>query len=405
MSTTDNPQPSADDEAYKLVSRFINIQTPGTTTGSPRWLQAAGLIAETCPLLRDVLEATSRLFLAKTIKDTEIELDAQQRYGSVLSRVQSSLRQPDESSSTWLLLSIAVVTIFEMLQQRSENPIVCHWGALLTLIEKRGPLRHVHGIERCFFIELRLLWVLWSVEFRRPTFLSLEEWRTIPWTQTDVQKDALQHLLDTVLEIPAFLRQCDRYTEMSNDPSIPAQESTLMMRSMQSWAFILRNRLQQWKGDYADDYPAGQPYECNQNDTLPIFQCWNRERDIVITPTAFMYPDLVLATSLCIYKAILLSLSNEVVSADFITQTKKYSYACDICRSIQFYLQANHGNVTMQILYPLRIAYQVFEERSIERQFVEDISEFIVKQYHFEAFPSLVTATTPPDNSVLNQQI
>jgi hypothetical protein len=66
---------------------------------------------------------------------------------------------------------------------------------------------------------------------RRPTFLSREEWKTVPWNGNFSNKDMLQHLLD-ILEIPAFLEQFDKENCVSSTESIISSDQTSSHRSL-----------------------------------------------------------------------------------------------------------------------------------------------------------------------------
>ena len=156
-----------------------------------------------------------------------------------------------------------------------------------------------------------------------------------------------------------------------------------------AWTDALSSQLDQWKLDYVGARLDDQQPDAPEADTLlPAFRCWNPSKTVLITPMALQYPDIILAASFCMYNAAHLLLATVQISSISNHQAERYLYACNICRSVSYFLQYAPEPLIIRIIYPLRIAYDNFEEGSVEQQFVKDVSKLIGKQQQFKYFSS-----------------
>src|SRR5437762_11174081 len=136
-----------------------------------------------------------------------------------------------------------------------------------------------------------------ALVMRVPTFLAREEWKIVPWSAGSSAKDAMHHLLDQVVDIPAFLAQFDMFMESLSSGSMPSSEVVPTQTKLWKWVADLDHRLRQWKKDWVDDYPHGQVKEVSTQgtDPFPVFRCRNLATMEIITPKTLVYPDLRLA--------------------------------------------------------------------------------------------------------------
>ena len=181
---------------------------------------------------------------------------------------------------------------------------------------------------------------------RKPTFLNEEAWKTIPWSAGTSTKDILHHLLDLTVEIPALLEEADNLTTRVGLMS-PPDEVDLQARRVQLWERIadLMQRMQQWKKDWADCYPAGLPREVDSqtnddNDPFPIFHCRNLWTMQTVRPPTIIYPDLRLVQSMCAYFAYRVVLSTiDTRPEGSVSLVEKYQLGCGIARSLECYIR------------------------------------------------------------------
>lgn len=92
---------------------------------------------------------------------------------------------------------------------------------------------------------------------------------------------------------------------------------------------------------------------------------------------------MTIATSLCMYNTARLLLSATRLLPDSPAQ-KVYNYACDICRSVPFYIRSAPRSVMMQIEFPLRVISGTFDKASIESKFIEDMCQLIRDRHRLE---------------------
>ena len=241
---------------------------------------------------------------------------------------------------------------------------------------------------------------------RKPTFLNEEAWKTIPWSAGTSTKDILHHLLDLIVEIPALLEEADNLTTRVGLMS-PPDEVDLQARRVQLWERIadLTQRMQQWKKDWVDCYPAGLPREVDSqtnddNDPFPIFHCRNLWTMQIVRPPTIVYPDLRLTQSMCVYFAYRVILSTvDTRPEGSVSLVEKYQLGCDIARSLECYIRQSPSNMVSHIALAVRVAWEVFPECGIERKFIKEVFILVERRcsLHTWELPELLTrAGSPP---------
>lgn len=244
-----------------------------------------------------------------------------------------------------------------------------------------------------------------AIVHRRPTFLSSRDWITVPWTGNETTKDILHRLLDIAVGVPEFLFQTDQFTmSLRTGDAVPVDLAALQS-AIQAKATELDSRLRLWKIMCADNYPAGQPWEAVQSggeassagagsggdgvddDDFPIFRCRNISTMQIVTPTVFMYPDLLLAQSLCFYWAVRLVISaadSGVVSV--VAPAERYELACNICRSMRFFVLRAPGCLASRMMFVLRVAFDSFADGMAEKHFIATLFIYIGERLRLATF-------------------
>jgi hypothetical protein len=161
----------------------------------------------------------------------------------------------------------------------------------------------------------------------------------------------------------------------------PPDDVDLQARRVQLWERIadLTQRMQQWKKDWVDCYPAGLPREVDSqtnddNDPFPIFHCRNLRTMQTVRPPTIVYPDLRLAQSMCVYFAYRVILSTiDTRPEGSVSLVEKYQLGCDIARSLECYIRRSPGNMVNRLALAVRVAWEVFPECGIEREFIKAV--------------------------------
>jgi hypothetical protein len=231
---------------------------------------------------------------------------------------------------------------------------------------------------------------------RKPTFLNEEAWKTIPWSAGTSTKDILHHLLDLSVEIPALLEEADNLTTMTL--MIPPDNVDLQARRVQLWERIadLTQRMQQWKKDWVDCYPAGLPREVDSqtnddsNDPFPIFHCRNLRTMQTVRPPTIVYPDLLLAQSMCTYSAYRVILSTiDTRPEGSVNLVERYQLGCDIARGLEYYVRWSPGVLVNRLAFVVRVAWEVFPECGIEREFIKAVFMLVEQRRSLHLWSSM----------------
>lgn len=157
-----------------------------------------------------------------------------------------------------------------------------------------------------------------------------------------------------------------------------------------------------WKAMYADTYPRGRPREELDEETsdgFPVFQCRDPRSLQVQTAKILLYPDILLATSMCLYWALGL-----IVSApdhgftSVMGLQERYQFACNICRSMKYYIQHIPGCLVSRIMFVLRTAFDTFSEGMIEKAFMTDLFLYIGRKLEFPVFSNQCTSCAIRDD-------
>ncbi|PGH00861.1 hypothetical protein AJ80_09113 [Polytolypa hystricis UAMH7299] len=378
-----------------LLDRFVDAFSPevGSGNGASTTIRSAAGIRMFSPLLSDAFRAVSTTYFGQSMSQKNMEISGYKDYLTVLRDLQHALYDPVQSTAQGTLLTVALLMCFEALQRTTPGSVMNHGLGVLRLLEFRGPHKHMFGIEHLCFTELRPYWVCITVLTRVPTFLAREEWKTIPWSAGSSVKDIMHHLLDQVVEIPALLSQFDRFMEGLNSGYMEYTDVAPMQKVLWTWLADINQRLCQWKTTWADHYPGGQVTEALPQgaDGFPVFQCRDPATMEVITPTILVYPDLRIAHSLCIYYSARLILATvDTRPTDAVQPQEQFEFACNICRSIEYFVRNSPGSVVNRLAFPLRVAYDALPEGNIERDYVATIFHLVERKFNLRLWGSMI---------------
>jgi hypothetical protein len=232
---------------------------------------------------------------------------------------------------------------------------------------------------------------------RQPSFFASEEWKTVPWSAGTTQKDILHHLLDLTVEVPALLAQHDEL-QAAVEPVMGAHEKTVKQTALWNGVADLTGRLLQWKTTWVDGYPDGPPREVEATPTgqFPVFQCRDLRTGAIITPTKFVYPDLRLAQTMCLYFTTRLILSSvDARPEGRVGPPEQYALGCGICRTLEWYILTAPGNMINRLAFPVRVAWEVFPDGGPERQFLYEVLKLVERRHALGLWGSGMSELSP----------
>ncbi|OJJ39920.1 hypothetical protein ASPWEDRAFT_102964 [Aspergillus wentii DTO 134E9] len=376
-----------------LVDQLIKNFSPdmeAPSGGGRIQLQAAAEMRVFSPILCSAFEAASLTFVGSRDQNKSLEVAGNVRYVRVLRLLQNALYSPKDSKETDVLLTVFLSTIIEAFRNNSKDSLFKHQLGGLQLLNSRTPYRHRYGIERSLFVDLRLYWVTAALVQRKPTFLATKKWLTVPWPEGAHTKDILQRLLDVAVNVPAYLSQIDEFSSFLRTMSLPTSQLVELQTNIWETATELDTRLQVWKTSQADTYHLGQFWEetdSDSSDGFPVFRCRNQSTLQTTVPPILVYPDLLLATSMCFYWAMRLVVSTtDSGLVNVLTLQERYQFGCNICRSMKYYIQNIPGCLVSRMMFVLRTAFDMFADGMMEKQFVTELFQYIGKKFEFPVF-------------------
>jgi hypothetical protein len=235
---------------------------------------------------------------------------------------------------------------------------------------------------------------------RQPTFLSEEAWKTVPWMAGTSTKDLLDHLLDLAVEIPTVLAMADELGGV--DPAAGTGEPSGPQQRLWDYVADLTRRFEQWKTDWADRHPGGPPREVEspgdegELERFPIFHCRDQKTMQVMQPLSIVYPDLRLAQSTCLYWAFRIVLSTgDTRPEGALTMWDKYHMACNIARGLEGYIRRAPGNMINRLVLPVRVAWEVFPPRGVEREFIKAVFVLVDRRHSLRLWASSMPELSP----------
>lgn len=410
-----------------LLERLVDDFSPesAANTGSVVEWRTAIEMRVLSPLLGRAFTTAALTLAGYREQDRSLQMAGQGRYVRTLRSLQETLYHPTESRSTAALIVVVLFTIIEVLffclrawppfvaladpcrplnKPRQSPSSTISWEACSSCNYARptdiamgsnvrfsstfGSTGYVRrGLGKLLLTRTQ---VTAALATRKPTFMASEEWLTVPWIGDAPPKNILHRLLDIVVDIPAYLSQFDELCASLNDGTKTPPELVTSQSNVRDHAMELDRRLRQWECQDASQYPAGGLWEqvdLEGKDDFPIFRCQHFKTVDIIQPTVLVYPDLLLAMSMCFYWATRLILSaGDPGIVRVLSPEERYILACNICRSVKYYVLNIPGCLVSRLMFVLRVAFDTFAEETVEKEFVSDLFAYIGVQFRFPVF-------------------
>lgn len=215
----------------------------------------------------------------------------------------------------------------------------------------------------------------------------------MPWSAGSSVKDSMQLLLDVAVDIPALLYEFDKFMQACNEARLSYAEMSATQTVLCNWVGQLDRRLRRWKEEWVDSQPDGPAEEgvLAADNQFPVFQCRDFDTMQTITPQPLVYSDLRHAQTMCIYYAAHLVLAAaDTRPLGGMSSREQYIYACNICRSMEFYIRTIPGGLINRLAFPLRVAYDALPVGGMERKFVEDVFHLVEEKFKLRLWGSMI---------------
>ncbi|RAL14742.1 uncharacterized protein BO97DRAFT_412049 [Aspergillus homomorphus CBS 101889] len=373
-------------------------------------LRDASLMRGQSELLQVAFENTALIFIGRTGGDRDIEMAGHRHNTYAIRLMRRALRRCsgkpvplDVFVAAYIFIIREVgrqelnapnpqLSLFQVLTGDS-SALLKHLVGAAQLLQSRKPDEHRSGIAQAIFLDHRIYSIAGSILLRRPLFLLDSDWMTIPWGHQP--KDMLHQLLDIGVQVPYYLFQTDKYRSELESGASDHEELRHGYSSPSAWAQALDNRLQRWYHESIVNYNHGAIQESPErlDTSFPIFSCHDPAGRI-FTPPLLTYPDLLLTTVMCYYWALRITIAASSHLPTLLEQ--RYEWACNICRSLEAYIAKGPRCFIYRILYPVVVAYQVFERNSIERGFIDRLCRRLDEHYQVNVCWDLLAQAGEP---------
>lgn len=248
-----------------------------------------------------------------------------------------------------------------MLLCTSHDAWIRHGQGVATLFQLHGPrtCRDKNTFE--LFRSSRFLIVLSSLASRRPTFLSDQSWKVVPWQQQNLSKDSMDSLLDIMCDVPTLRSTLFTLQNIANTADLNAATCYALVED----ATAVFTRLEEWRRIW-DASPEGcivrvsADGEQPQNESLHFASLY-----------AANCCSLYDASLILVLETILLSAQPGQLypGAAAILYEKGRQAAMEICASLDFQLQHSHTRLgQLFVIWPLREAGKILSKGSPAEQ-------------------------------------
>jgi hypothetical protein len=242
-----------------------------------------------------------------------------------------------------------------MLLCTSHDAWIRHGQGISTLYRLNGPelCRDKNIFE--LFRSSRFLMLLSSLASRRPTFLSEQSWKTVPWQQQNVAKDSMDSLLDLISQVPA-LRSTLFAFHISPDTT---DTSAATYYALAEDATAVLTQLQEWRKSW-DASPEGYIVSVSTDAEQP-----RNESLHFVSLYAANCCSLYDATLILVVETVVLSAQPGQLYHGITTTLyeKARQAAMEICASLDFQLQHSHTRLgQLFVLWPLREAGKILSK-------------------------------------------
>ncbi|KAI4714185.1 hypothetical protein J4E89_001635 [Alternaria sp. Ai002NY15] len=205
-----------------------------------------------------------------------------------------------------------------------------------------------------------------AIILRKPTIMSENKWKHIPWSLHPDQINSIKLLFDIVADYPQLFILRDKLLSVADEDIRTAGARSLSQQCLEVIA-----KLENWRETFASDpfhtsyeTPACQPVPLIADEYGALHPAWS---------TTYRYRSLYHANAITVYNAATImalrfadSIDAEWVSSSdwHIRQEQITTAALTICRSVEYHQLEDWGEQgPFELLFPLRMAYDGISEK------------------------------------------
>jgi hypothetical protein len=282
---------------------------------------------------------------------------------------------------------------FQLVAFSSKAGWLQHAGGVGRLIELRGPWRHQTLLERQFLEWNRVTVVLEHLLKSKHCYLEKPEWKTVPWALEPESKTLMVDLQGILCSMPGMMEDAAAL----HIPDLAPEQRLLLHQTLSNKIEGHLEELYAWRTVWEE----ANPHACFE---VPNPSALNDKN--ALFATILHFSNLAAAIEVSMYNAILLLLCRlgyEVIDNNFNPNSpsllplssalsspralylpgharSQQAIATEICRSADYHLLEKHSGVgAFCLLFPLRVAYQVFDDGAREKAWLEGLMKRVAE--------------------------
>ncbi|KAK4508676.1 hypothetical protein PRZ48_002415 [Zasmidium cellare] len=246
------------------------------------------------------------------------------------------------------------------------------------MMQMAGPEACKEGMVFDLLRQNRFMMILAAMATQSDTFLSMPEWKSMPWKMQSVRKDCMHELLDIVADLPGL--------KTSKQPETTARDARAILHRLDTWHRTWDDTLE----------------------TNLVLSALPSDPDY---PSTWAGPitssNLLAANCFCIYNAAVIMATDHALKTSqakdlqpgdaSILFHQRYEAAVGICRALDCHFESNAGTFGgLCVLWPLRMAAKALKggtaqekmwlERRMERVMQDtgiwDIRREVFHEFH-----------------------
>ena len=365
-------------------------------SGSPMdWTRIVQELAGGEPSLELAFSAMCISSVGRDSQDQRLVQESKKMYGKALKDLQAALYSPERMYSDETLTACRFLGLYETFGSMPDRSFawISHTEGAARLIELRGPERHVVRQPHYVFLGSRLPIIYASIVQRRATFLSSEEWLTIPWNKQ--LRTYHDRMVDILTQIPSLVQRMEEVESGTVEPDSEkprielVEDCATVLKTLHEWFNNAKPECLPFLRNHDAKVGDGYPYKVQQSFKNHLF---------AQTFTVYWSACVLLSETLqALLEGIELPTAHkdEWLSSEWLSQNADANiFATLIAQAIPYCLQADMGALGANlIIFPMAIAYRCFHRnkdtaacRWFEKSFVALQRKGLNVQKFVEAF-------------------
>lgn len=237
----------------RLFDTYVRATVPDESVmgaGFTPWYQQLVSLPSHTTALTTALLALSLSKVAQVHNDQDLRMQSLEYYTTGLWDLQKALWSPEEMYHDQTLAACMLLAAYELYEcpGGTKKGYIHHQDGAARLVQLRGPEAHADGFGHSVFKLFRSGAILQAMSRHEHTFLSEEEWLTIPYTVHP--KDPVDRIWDITAQVPGIFSQTD---EMQR--SLPAQ-SLCIAAHVLDYCWGVDAELDKWYADLTASVPG-----------------------------------------------------------------------------------------------------------------------------------------------------